>query len=123
MCKTCLGVLNRYELVRSLSDTNLMFIPKTRNLRKVLNFRRISLCNVIFKMITKAIANKIKGLLPMVISECQSAFVLGRLITDKIITFYEVIRCIKVHRWAKKGLMAVKLMIILSGILFRLCLF
>ena len=68
MCKTCLGVLNRYELVRSLSDTNLMFIPKTRNLRKVLNFRRISLCNVIFKMITKAIANKIKGLLPMVIS-------------------------------------------------------
>lgn len=42
----------------------------------------ISLCNVIFKIITKVLANKLKTILPDIISPSQGAFVVGHLISD-----------------------------------------
>ncbi|CAB4283740.1 unnamed protein product [Prunus armeniaca] len=63
------------ESVRSLNKTLIALIPKVEKLEFVTQYRPISLCNEIYIIISKTIANKIKCVLSMVISESQSAFV------------------------------------------------
>lgn len=73
---------------------------------KITQFQPISLCNVIFKVISKNLVKRLKGILPEVIGEAQSAFVLGRLITDNILVAYESIHRIR-HRKGNHGLCVV----------------
>lgn len=48
-------------------------------------FRPISLGNVVFKLITKTIANRLKDILPSIVNETQSTFILDRAIIDNVI--------------------------------------
>lgn len=54
-------------------------------------FRPIALCNVIYKIISKVIANRLKPILPGIISEEQSGYVEGRQILDNILLAQEMI--------------------------------
>lgn len=53
---SCPKVLNKEEFVSSLNATNIVMIPKLKNLVKVGDFKPISLCNVLYKVILKALA-------------------------------------------------------------------
>jgi hypothetical protein len=77
-----------------LIATNIALIPKGSSSTSVSEFKPISLCNVIYKIIAKVLANKLKVVLPNVISPFQSAFLDGRLITDNIIAAYETLHTI-----------------------------
>lgn len=70
-------------------------IPKVDNPDNLGQFRRVSLCNIIYKIASKAVANRLKVIVPEIISEEQSMFASGLLITDKIITVYECMHFIK----------------------------
>lgn len=53
-------------------------IPKIKELKEEIDYRPISLCNVLYKIIVKTIANRLKNCLPSIISIEQSGFVLRR---------------------------------------------
>lgn len=72
-------------------------------------FRPISLCNVIHKVIAKILANRIKVILPNIIIINQSAFVPKRQIIDNVLIAYELIHSLKNKRVGKEGSMALKL--------------
>lgn len=71
--------------------SHLALIPKEPNPLSFDRFRPISLCNVSYKIITKILANKLKKLLPTLVSENQRGFVPKRQITDNFILVQEAI--------------------------------
>src|SRR6185437_161715 len=91
------------------NETTIVLIPKVKNPDKLKDLRPISLCNVIYKIVSKALANRLKQILPEVISPAQSDFVLGRLISDNILIAYELTHYMKQKKKGKEGFVAVKL--------------
>lgn len=69
----------------------------------------ISLGNVVSRIISKVIANRLKLILPNVIYDVQSAFVPNRLITDNTFVVYELLHRMRNKRKGMVGQMAVKL--------------
>ena len=55
-----LDFLNSSNMVPNVNYTNIVLIPKIKSLEKMSNFRPISLCNVIYKIISKVLANCLK---------------------------------------------------------------
>jgi len=101
--------LNTGEMDALINTTHIALIPKVKNSVSVFEFRPISLCNVIYQIISKVMANRLKVVLPSIISCTQSAFIPGRLITNNIIAAFETIHTMKTRMWSKVGYMRVKL--------------
>ena len=92
-----------------LNKTNIALIPKVNNPKKMFNFRPINLCNVVYKLISKTIANRFKAILPHIISENQSAFTPDKLITDNVLMAFELMHFLN-HKNARiDGFMTAKL--------------
>ena len=84
-----LDFLNHGITPPNFNDTHIVLIPKVKNPRKITENRPISLCNVIHKLASKTIANRLKTILSSIVSENQSTFTKGRFITDNILVAYE----------------------------------
>ena len=95
----------RYWLVVGPDVT---LIPKVKNLERVTEFCSISFCNVINKLVSKVIANRLKTILPKILSASQSAFVLGRLITHNVLIAFETLHHMHTTKIGRDGAMALK---------------
>lgn len=107
--ETMLDILNSGHVPKELNHTFIALIPKLKNLVKVEAFRPIALCNVIYKLVLKAVANRLKVILPNIISTSHSAFVLGRQIINNILVAYELVHYLQRKTKDKKGYMSINL--------------
>jgi hypothetical protein len=103
-----LGAVQSAFVPMGWNDTTIVMIPKIDNPDKVTHFRPISLCNVMYKIISKMLSFRLKAILPEIISDHQSTFVPRRLIMDNILLAYECIHTMKKKK-GSKGLCAIKL--------------
>lgn len=87
----------------------MVLIPKKKQARTAVDFCARSLCNVVYKIITKTLANQLKVILRRVISSFQSAFVPSRLIFYNVIVAFGVFHSLCIKNNGEKSFMTLKL--------------
>jgi hypothetical protein len=107
--KAVLDFLNFGVFDASLNITHIVLIPKIKNPSRIIDYWLISLCNVLYKLMSKVLANRLKRVLNSIISPNQSAFLPGRLITDNVIVAFEALHSMNTRLKGRKGYMTLKL--------------
>lgn len=79
-------------LPKGVNSTILDLIPKKLDLMEMKDYRPIACCNVMYKVVSKILANRLKKLLPRIITESQSAFVQGRLLMENVLLALELVK-------------------------------
>lgn len=80
------------RLLKDLNTTAIALIPKKPEACKLTDFRPISCCNTIYKLISKIIANRLKPILKECISRKQAAFLKGKSLGENVLLSAELIR-------------------------------
>jgi hypothetical protein len=96
------------KTAREHNHTFITLIPKQIGAHSVNQFRPISLCNISYKIISKILANRLKLLLPKIISPLQFAFVPNRSIQNDSILAHELLHSFKLKR-GKGGFLFLKM--------------
>ncbi|WCJ20597.1 LINE-1 retrotransposable element ORF2 protein [Euphorbia peplus] len=102
LCSFVLNCFSGIEDIASVNQTFLVLIPKIANPVSFLQFRSISLCNVMYKLITKIIANRLQLLLPKIIAPTQCSFVPGEDESNKVFKVLwklKIPQCLKTFAW------------------------
>lgn len=96
------------KMPRKINDINLVFILKTEFPNKLNEFCPISLCNFMYKIISKLLANRLKQLLPIIISPTPTFFVKGMHISENSHFIQKIIHSME-HMKRKRGLILIKM--------------
>ncbi|PNX98271.1 RNA-directed DNA polymerase, partial [Trifolium pratense] len=107
VCKVVRDIFADPSGIRNINETLLVLIPKVDGPTSLKQFRPISLCNVIYKVVTKIIATRMKNIMPVLIGPQQCSFIQGRQSADNIIIAQEVFHTMRIKK-GSKGYMAVK---------------
>lgn len=89
-------------------DTFIILLPKKSDPFTLADYRPISLCNTVYKIIAKVLVNRLKVVLPQLISQEQGALVSGRQITTNVLIAQELVHFV-VNASRIKSLMMLKL--------------
>ena len=88
-----------------LNDTHLALIPKKLVCHVPSDFSPISLCNVVYKIIVKSLANRLKEHLTDYVLPSQQAFIQGRRISNNIIVAQEIAHSFSLKSWDSQDFM------------------
>lgn len=103
-----ISFLEGERLPIGMANAFLVLIPKINKPESIKQFRPISLCNVMFKLVTKVIVNRLKEIMEDLVSPNLCNFVPRRQIRDNIIIRQELIDTLK-HQTGKCGGMVIKI--------------
>lgn len=92
----------------AIADTLIALIPKIDPPQTFRDFRPISLCNIIYKIITKVLVHRLRPILNNIIGPYQSSFLPGRGTADNSIVLQEIVHFMRRSK-KKKGHVAFKL--------------
>ena len=81
-------------MLKYFNTTNITLIQKIKDPQTFVDFRPISLCNLSYKIITKAIYLRMQHLIPGIISPEQGGFVLKRETMEGALVAHEVLHSI-----------------------------
>ncbi|CAN0837458.1 Transposon TX1 uncharacterized 149 kDa protein, partial [Linum grandiflorum] len=87
-----ISFFEEHKLPHFVNSISLALIPKRTSDTDAKDYRLISCCNVIYKAISKVLANRLRYVLPDLINAAQYAFIQGRLIGDNILLAHELLR-------------------------------
>eukprot|EP00253_Pinus_taeda_P035979 PITA_35979 len=82
-------------VLRALNASFITLIPKQQKAMTPDKFRPIVLCNVVYKTISKVIANRLMPLLPTLVFEEEIGYVEGRQILNNIIQAHKLVHSLK----------------------------
>ncbi|KAL8108439.1 hypothetical protein AgCh_024775 [Apium graveolens] len=97
------------DLPAGVNNTLVCLIPKVTQPQQMTDVRPISLCNILFRVLSKVLANRLKICLPSLISDKQSAFVQGRLLTDNALIAFELNHYIRRKTQGGNGVVGFKI--------------
>ncbi|KAM0865383.1 hypothetical protein ACQ4PT_043311 [Festuca glaucescens] len=95
--ETCSAIKKFFQddvLPKGINMTKIVLIPKSNEVEDLKEFKPISLCNVIYKIIVKCLVNRLGPYLQRLIDETQSAFIPERLISDNALIAFECFHAI-----------------------------
>jgi hypothetical protein len=107
--RIALRVLNEDDIPTKINRTFIVLIQNVQSPVSLSQFWPINPCNAIYKSISKALANRLKKVLPNIFSEEQSSFVPGRIITDNVPIAYECPHFMRTKRSKRNAHCALKL--------------
>lgn len=97
------------DICPDLNHTLLTLIPKVKCPKRVSDFCLIALCKILYKLVSKVLANRLKQILPNIISDTQSVFQFDKAISDNILVAFKFLHHMKTKKAGKSGFMALKL--------------
>jgi hypothetical protein len=119
------------KMPQGINDTTIVLIPKKDDPDCLKDYRAISLCNVIYNIVSKCMVNRLRPLLQDIIAPTQSTFIPGRMIIDNALIAFECLHALKTGNQDCKKFEAYKLDLTkaydrvdwryLEGVLRRLC--
>lgn len=107
MTAEIMNVFNTCAIPPCWNTSILCLIPKTPGADSLAKFRPISLCNVLTKVISKVLTNRLRSLMTQLTGQCQSSFIPRRSTSDNIIIAQEVIHSLR-RRRERNGAFVVK---------------
>ena len=87
--------------IKEVNDTTLVLIPKVEVPEHMKQFCPIGLCNVIYKVVTKVIVNRLRPYMNNLISPNQCSFIPNRHSSDNIVIAQEIIHIMKKKKGGK----------------------
>ncbi|XP_074305588.1 uncharacterized protein LOC141640806 [Silene latifolia] len=85
LCSAVHDFFRTGKLLKQVNHTMVTLIPKVAILGNVTQFRPISCCNVVYKVISKLLCTRLAMILPTIISPNQGGFIKGRNIVENIL--------------------------------------
>jgi hypothetical protein len=95
------------SIISEVNQTDICLIPKIQQPEYISQFRPISLCNTIYKVVSKVVVERLKDCIPSLISPYQTGFVPGRNIHENIIVAQEMTHSM-VKMKGNRGYVAIK---------------
>lgn len=100
VCKGVHAFFDKGHMLKEANRTFIALIPKVQRPSTVGEFRPISLCNSLYKIISKCMVNRLKLVLPDIVGDTQNEFIPGRMMSDNCFIAHEIVNHVKKR---KKG--------------------